>query len=61
VQYMVKRVDRSLRDDLGIPLGLADKNVIVLDPCTGTGSFIVEVLRRIARTLEQNGAMDALQ
>ncbi len=60
VQYMVERVDRSLRDDLGIALGLADENVIVLDPCTGTGSFIVETLRRIHKTLEQNGAMDAL-
>jgi hypothetical protein len=60
VQYMVEKVDRALRDDLGIALGLADENVVVLDPCTGTGSFIVETLRRIARTLEQNGAMDAL-
>lgn len=60
VQYMVENVDRALRDDLGIALGLADENVIVLDPCTGTGSFIVEVLRRISRTLEANGAGDAL-
>ena len=60
VEYMVERVDRSLRDDLGIALGLEDENVIVLDPCTGTGSFVVEVLRRINHTLAANGAMDAL-
>ena len=47
VQYMVARVDRALRDDLGIPRGLADERVYVLDPCCGTGAFLVETLRRI--------------
>ena len=60
VGYMVERVDRALRDELGLELGLADENVIVLDPCTGTGSFIVEILNRVHRTLEANGAADAL-
>ena len=50
VRYMVARVDRSLRDDLGIAKGLADENVYVLDPCCGTGAFLVETLRRIAET-----------
>ena len=51
VTYMVARVDRSLRDDLRVADGLADENVYVLDPCCGTGSFLVAVLRRIAATL----------
>ena len=55
VRYMVARVDRSLRDDLGIAKGLADKNVYVLDPCCGTGAFLVETLRRIAETEQASG------
>ena len=34
---MVARVDKALRDDLGIADGLAAENVYVLDPCCGTG------------------------
>ena len=59
VTYMVERVDTVLREELGIPRGLADENVYVLDPCTGTGSYLVAALRRIHRTLEDEGA-DAL-
>lgn len=51
VRYMVERVDRVLRDDLGITDGLANENVIVLDPCCGTGAYLIEVLRRIKKTL----------
>jgi hypothetical protein len=50
VRYMVARVDRALRDDLGIAKGLADERVVVLDPCCGTGAFLVETLRKIAET-----------
>jgi hypothetical protein len=60
VRYMVERVDRVLRNELGIEDGLADPNVWVLDPCTGTGSYVVEVLRRIRTTLEQKGVGAAL-
>ena len=52
VRYMVARVDRALRDDLGIAKGLADERVYVLDPCCGTGAFLVETLRRIAETAQ---------
>ena len=55
VRYMVARVDRALRDDLGIPDGLAGDNVYVLDPCCGTGAYLAEVLRRIAANLEGKG------
>ncbi len=60
VQYMVARVDRVLREELDLPDGLADPRVYVLDPCCGTGAFLVEVLKRIASTLQQKGA-DALR
>ncbi|MGI8483320.1 MAG: N-6 DNA methylase, partial [Thermomicrobiales bacterium] len=59
VTYMVERVDTVLREELGVARGLADPNVYVLDPCTGTGSYLVGVLRRIHRTLREEGA-DAL-
>ena len=55
VRYMVARVDRALKDDLGIPDGLAAENVYVLDPCCGTGAYLAEVLRRIAANLEEQG------
>ena len=55
VRYMVARVDRALKDDLGIPEGLAADNVYVLDPCCGTGAYLSEVLRRIADNLEGRG------
>ena len=55
VRYMVARVDRALRDDLGIADGLAAENVYVLDPCCGTGAYLAEVLRRIASNLEGRG------
>jgi type ISP restriction-modification system protein/N-6 DNA methylase len=59
VEYMVERVDTVLRDELGLPDGLADKNVYVLDPCCGTASYLVEVLKKIHQTLKQRGE-DAL-
>ena len=55
VHYMVARVDRALKDDLGIADGLAAENVYVLDPCCGTGAYLAEVLRRIATNLEGQG------
>ena len=55
VRYMVARVDRALKDDLGIADGLAAENVYVLDPCCGTGAFLAETLRRIAANLEGSG------
>ena len=55
VRYMVARVDRALKDDLGIADGLAAENVYVLDPCCGTGAYLAEVLRRISSNLENSG------
>lgn len=55
VRYMVDAVDHALRAELGLPLGLADPNVHVLDPCTGTGSYLTAVLERVATTLTEQG------
>ena len=58
VRYQVERVDRVLRRELGIADGLADPGVWVLDPCYGTGSYVVAVLDRIRRTLDDRGLGD---
>lgn len=55
VRYMVERVDLVLRTELNLPDGLADESVYVLDPACGTGAYLVEVLKRINRTLEERG------
>jgi hypothetical protein len=59
VRYMVTRIDRVLRERLNVASGFADPNVYVLDPCCGTGAFLVEVLRHIEVTLKEDGG-DAL-
>ena len=53
VRYMVARVDRALRDDLGIADGLAAENVYVLDPCCGTGAYLHKDRKWIPRGLSQ--------
>ncbi|HEX8396636.1 MAG TPA: type ISP restriction/modification enzyme [Pyrinomonadaceae bacterium] len=55
VKYMVARVDTVLKEELNLADGLADPNVYVLDPCCGTGAYLVEVLNHIHQTLEQRG------
>ncbi|MCE5323080.1 N-6 DNA methylase [bacterium] len=52
IEYMVERVDTVLREELDIADGLADPSVYILDPCCGTGAYLVEVLKRIEKTLK---------
>ena len=59
VRYQVARVDHLLQTELGLPDGLADPNVVVLDPCCGTGAYLVEVLRSIGQKFKDQG-FDAL-
>lgn len=55
VRYQVRRIDALLRNELGCARGLADDNVIVLDPACGTGAYLIEALRCIAETLREEG------
>ncbi len=49
VRYQVARVDHLLQTELGLPDGLADPNVVVLDPCCGSlGSRATKGCRDIA-------------
>ncbi len=59
VKYMVARIDHVLKNEMGIADGFANPNVFVLDPCCGTGAFLVEVLRHIHGQLKAEGG-DAL-
>lgn len=46
VRYMAGALDRALREQLGTQ-GLADPQVNILDPATGTGTFLLAVAERV--------------
>jgi hypothetical protein len=50
VQYMVGALDRALRENLHTQ-GLRDPGVTILDPATGTGTFLLGIAQRV-RTQE---------
>ena len=56
IRYQVAKIDRLLRDELGCSRGFADERVVVLDPACGTGAYLIEVLRHMARQLAAEGA-----
>lgn len=61
VEFIVRAVDDILKSDFGLPEGLADTSMVdtpmengisqhrvqILDPATGTGTFLAEVVSRI--------------
>ncbi len=47
VDFMCASVVEVLQTEFG--LGLGDEGVNILDPCTGTGNFIVNLIRRIPK------------
>jgi hypothetical protein len=51
VSFMTRFVDDVLRLRLGRELGFAEKDVIVVDPAMGTGSFLAEVVNTVAATV----------
>lgn len=55
VDYMTARVDDALERELGVVGGLANPDVVVLDPCCGTGAYLIAVLRRIHDRLTAQG------
>ena len=55
IRYQVAKIDRLLREELGCSRGFADERVVVLDPACGTGAYLVEVLRYMARQLDEEG------
>jgi len=64
VSFIVRSVDAILKERFDLPLGLADNakdpktqkpRVQILDPATGTGTFLYEVIKHIYRNLEDIG------
>jgi predicted helicase len=64
VSYIVRSVDAILKSRFNLPLGLADNSknpdtqqprVQILDPATGTGTFLYGVVDRIYQNLEDMG------
>jgi N-6 DNA Methylase len=55
VRYMVSALDRALRENLGTQ-GLIDPHVTILDPATGTGTFLLGIAERVRdQVTEQEG------
>ena len=60
VRYIVSALDRSLREDLHTE-GLRDPRVTILDPATGTGTFLLGIAERVsAQEAEAGEGMAAL-
>jgi type I restriction-modification system DNA methylase subunit len=63
VRFIVRSVDKILEKDFGLASGLADTSktengthrVQILDPATGTGTFISATIREIYKRLLDNG------
>ncbi|MEY4519097.1 MAG: hypothetical protein RLZZ499_1696 [Cyanobacteriota bacterium] len=49
VSYMVRSVDILLKDKFHKPLGLADPDVMILDPATGTGTFLLWIFQLVEK------------
>lgn len=60
VRYQVRRVHHILKTELNRPRGLADPEVVVLDPCCGTGAYLLEVARCIADEARADGDAAAI-
>jgi Type ISP C-terminal specificity domain/N-6 DNA Methylase len=52
VDYLVRAVDDTLKASFGKPLGLADKDVRLLDPALGTGTFLLAGAQKAADETE---------
>lgn len=55
VRYQVRKVEQILRERLDCRRGFADERVVVLDPCCGTGAYLLEVVRCIATEARRRG------
>jgi len=59
VSYIVRSIDYLLKTRFDRPRGLADENTLILDPATGTATFLYFVIDHIYRSFaQQKGAWD---
>jgi len=60
VSYIVRSIDYLLKTRFNRPKGLADENTLILDPATGTATFLYFVVRQIyGQFASQKGAWDS--
>ena len=60
VSYIVRSVDKILQTHFGRADGLADPNVIILDPACGTGTFLYSIIECVREKFAgQEGAWSA--
>ena len=57
VKYIVRSVDHILKTRFERPLGLADKDTLILDPAVGTGTFLYHVIEQIKERFEGQQGM----
>lgn len=55
VDFLVRAVDDLLRRDFGKDAGLADESVRLLDPATGTATFLARAYRQVHQTMTAGG------
>ena len=60
VQYIVRSIDTILRDKFGLSEGMATQQedgqeLAILDPAAGTGTFLIETIKRIRDTVTERG------
>lgn len=60
VSFMTRFVDDVLRRRLGREFGFAERDVIVVDPAMGTGSFLAEVINTVAATVTEEEGIGAV-
>jgi predicted helicase len=59
VSFLVRSIDHILKTRFDRPVGLADKDVLILDPAVGTATFLYFVIQEIRETLETIGVTGA--
>ena len=55
VTFIVQAVNDILDKDFDISFGLGNRRVTILDPATGTGTFLYEVIKQVYRNFEKYG------
>lgn len=56
VSYMVRSVDILVKEKFNKPLGLADPEVMILDPACGTGTFLLWICKLIYQRFQESPA-----
>ncbi len=59
VSYIVRSVHLLLQSHFGFDTGLAHEKALILDPATGTGSFLFETVRQIEQQVRRQAGASA--